>query len=65
VADNGCGIPAEIRDKIFDIFFTTKAEGAGLGLSQVYRTVESHRGTIALAGGAGSGTVFTISLPRD
>ena len=65
VEDDGCGIPAEIRDKIFDIFFTTKAEGAGLGLSQVYRTVESHRGTIALAGGAGSGTVFTISLPRD
>ncbi|MDP8247205.1 MAG: response regulator [Candidatus Tritonobacter lacicola] len=63
VKDNGYGIPPEIRDKIFDIFFTTKAEGAGLGLSQVYRTVESHRGSITFQSEPGKGTTFIITLP--
>ena len=64
VGDDGGGIPPEIRDKVFDIFFTTKAQGAGLGLSQVYRTVESHKGTIEFQSRVGHGTVFRISLPR-
>lgn len=64
VQDDGTGIPVEIRDKVFDIFFTTKAQGAGLGLSQVYRTVESHKGTIALRSEVGKGTTFRIELPR-
>ncbi|MDD5555914.1 MAG: response regulator [bacterium] len=63
VADDGCGIPPEIRDRVFDIFFTTKAEGAGLGLAQVYRTVESHGGTITFRSEVGGGTTFLISLP--
>jgi signal transduction histidine kinase/DNA-binding response OmpR family regulator len=64
VEDDGCGIPPEIRDKVFDIFFTTKAQGTGLGLSQVYRTVESHKGTIVLRSEIGRGTAFRIDLPR-
>lgn len=64
VQDDGTGIPVEIRDKVFDIFFTTKAQGAGLGLSQVYRTVESHKGTITLRSEVGKGTAFRIELPQ-
>jgi signal transduction histidine kinase len=63
VEDNGCGISPEIRDKVFDIFFTTKAQGAGLGLSQVFRTVESHKGTIGVQSEVGQGTVFRMYLP--
>lgn len=63
VTDNGCGIPPEIQDKIFDIFFTTKTKGAGLGLSQIYRTVESHRGSINFHSETGKGTTFQINLP--
>ena len=63
VTDDGCGIPPEIRDKIFDIFFTTKAKGSGLGLSQVFRTVESHRGSITFESSEGNGSVFRLQIP--
>ncbi|HUI10279.1 MAG TPA: ATP-binding protein [Bacteroidota bacterium] len=63
-ADTGPGIPAELRDKIFKPFFTTKGEkGTGLGLAICSKIVAQHNGTIAVAGGAGPGTVFTITLP--
>ncbi len=66
VADNGCGIPAEIQHRVFDQFFTTKevGRGTGLGLS-VARSVivEGHGGTITFESEVGVGTVFTIRLP--
>ena len=65
VEDDGAGIPDEIKGKVFDIFFTTKPQGAGLGLSQVYRTVESHKGTISVRSEAGKGSAFLIELPRS
>jgi len=65
VLDSGPGIPPEIRKKIFDPFFTTKdvGKGSGLGLFVVYEIVEEHDGSIAVAGGIGGGTLFTIRLP--
>jgi two-component system NtrC family sensor kinase len=67
VRDNGTGIPAEIRDKLFQPFFTTKptGEGTGLGLSISYDIVtEQHGGTIEVASEEGAYTEFTIRLPR-
>jgi len=67
VRDNGTGIPAEIRDKLFQPFFTTKptGEGTGLGLSISYDIVtQQHGGTIEVASEEGSYTEFTIRLPR-
>lgn len=66
VADTGCGIPREIQDKIFDPFFTTKdtGRGTGLGLAIAAQVVEDHHGSITVESTVGSGTVFTIILPR-
>jgi signal transduction histidine kinase len=67
VLDNGVGIPAEHRDKLFQPFFTTKptGEGTGLGLSISYDIVtQQHRGTITVESEPGSFTEFTVRLPR-
>ncbi len=63
IADSGAGIPAEIRDKIFTPFFTTKPRGSGLGLPTARRLVEAHGGTIGVAYPPEGGTVVTVSLP--
>ncbi|HVI63073.1 MAG TPA: ATP-binding protein, partial [Bradyrhizobium sp.] len=67
IRDNGAGIPEEIREKIFNPFFTTKpaGEGTGLGLSMSHDiVVKQHGGTIDLATEAGAFTEFIITLPR-
>jgi signal transduction histidine kinase len=63
--DTGCGIPDDIRDKIFEPLFTTKEEGkgTGLGLSISRDIVESHGGRIEIESAPGRGTTFTIRLP--
>ncbi len=65
VSDNGPGIPAAIRDRIFQPFFTTKeaGRGTGLGLAIVQQVVESHGGVIAVEEAPGGGARFTIHLP--
>jgi signal transduction histidine kinase len=65
VKDNGNGIPEEIKDKIFQPFFTTKptGEGTGLGLSLSYDIVKAHGGEIKVNSKVGEGTEFLISLP--
>jgi signal transduction histidine kinase len=66
VADDGTGIPAEIRDRIFDPFFTTKVvgKGSGQGLSIVHAVItEKHKGRIAVDSTPGQGTTFHIFLP--
>ena len=62
VQDNGPGISAEIRDKLFSPFATTKARGLGLGLPIVKRTVVDHRGQVRVES-SGSGTCVTLVLP--
>ncbi len=67
VRDNGTGIPAEVKDKLFQPFFTTKptGEGTGLGLSISYDIVtQQHGGTITVESEPGAYTEFTIRLPR-
>jgi signal transduction histidine kinase len=67
VRDNGTGIPPEIRDRLFQPFFTTKptGEGTGLGLSISYDIVtQAHGGTIEVDSEVGAFTEFTIRLPR-
>lgn len=62
--DEGPGIPADLLEKIFNPFFTTKPEGTGLGLPISHRIVEDHGGVIEIDAGARRGTVFSILLPR-
>jgi two-component system NtrC family sensor kinase len=67
IRDNGTGIPAEIQDKLFQPFFTTKptGEGTGLGLSISYDIVtQQHGGTIEVDSRVGDFTEFTVRLPR-
>jgi two-component system sensor kinase FixL len=63
VVDRGPGIPADIRDKVFTPFFTTKARGTGLGLPTAKRLVEAHRGAIRLDAPPDGGTAVTVELP--
>ena len=68
VHDNGSGIPPEIRDKLFQPFFTTKptGEGTGLGLSISWDIVtQEHGGTIEVDSCPGEFTEFTVRLPRS
>ena len=63
--DTGGGIPDDIKKKIFDPLFTTKAKGVGLGLSVCKSIMERHQGDIKVKCQAGKGTTFTLSLPTE
>jgi two-component system NtrC family sensor kinase len=67
VSDTGSGIPVELRDKIFEIFFTTKpvGGGTGLGLSITQNIIQLHGGTIRFECPPGGGTSFIIELPLE
>jgi len=65
IADNGPGIPDEIRAKIFEPFFTTKHRGTGLGLPTARRVVERHHGTVEVECPPSGGTVVTVTLPAQ
>ena len=63
-SDNGMGMPDDVRQKIFEPFFSTKgAHGTGLGLSVSYSIIERHEGAISVVSQPGAGTTFTIDLP--
>lgn len=64
VEDNGIGIDPDHEERIFEVFFTTKEKGTGLGLKIVRRIVEDHRGSIRIAPLAPPGARFVITLPR-
>lgn len=63
VRDHGEGIPDEIRARIFDLYFTTKKEGSGIGLAMTWRIVQMHHGQIDVQSKPGSGTTFVLRLP--
>jgi signal transduction histidine kinase len=63
VVDDGPGIPPELTDRVFNAFFTTKAQGSGLGLAIVRKIIDAHDGRIDVATSAGRGTRFTVTLP--
>jgi signal transduction histidine kinase len=63
ISDTGAGIPPELRDKIFRLYFTTKKEGSGIGLAMTFRIVQLHDGTIDFTSEPGKGTTFSIRLP--
>jgi nitrogen-specific signal transduction histidine kinase len=62
VADDGPGVPKELRDRIFNAFFTTKPQGSGLGLAIIRKIVDAHDGRIDILSGA-HGTRFRVTLP--
>jgi signal transduction histidine kinase len=63
VADEGIGIPDEIRDKIFDLYFTTKIGGSGIGLAMTYRILQLHHGSVDVQSRKGRGTEFRLRIP--
>jgi signal transduction histidine kinase len=63
VADDGPGVPADVTDKIFNPFFTTKVTGTGLGLAIVRKIVDAHDGRIDVSSAADTGTRFRVTLP--
>ena len=65
IHDQGSGISPEIRDKIFDLYFTTKKDGSGIGLAMTYRIVELHNGSIEVQSDATHGTTFTLRFPLN
>jgi signal transduction histidine kinase len=63
IADEGAGIPPEIREKIFNLYFSTKGKGSGIGLAMTFRVVQLHNGTIDFASQPGKGTTFRLRFP--
>jgi signal transduction histidine kinase len=63
IADEGTGIPPEIREKIFDLYFTTKSGGSGIGLAMTYRILQLHHGSIDVQSKVGRGTEFSLRIP--
>jgi signal transduction histidine kinase len=63
VTDTGGGIPPQLRDKIFRLYFSTKSKGSGIGLAMTFRIVQLHDGTIDFTSEPGKGTTFLIRLP--
>jgi signal transduction histidine kinase len=63
ITDTGPGIPPEVKEKIYDLYFTTKQSGSGIGLAMTYRIVQLHDGTIDFVSEPGQGTTFVLRFP--
>jgi PAS domain S-box-containing protein len=63
VRDQGAGIPAALQDKIFELYFTTKKSGSGIGLAQTYQIMQWHYGSVDFESEEGKGTTFRLRLP--
>ncbi|MGA3033461.1 MAG: ATP-binding protein [Terracidiphilus sp.] len=63
IADEGTGIPDELREKIFDLYFTTKSGGSGIGLAMTYRILQLHYGSVEVQSRKGRGTEFRLRIP--
>lgn len=65
IADHGPGVPREVRDQIFEPYFTTKELGTGLGLALVKQTVNAHGGSVTVENTPGGGATFVVELPKS
>jgi signal transduction histidine kinase len=63
VQDQGAGIPHEVHDKIFELYYTTKKEGSGIGLAQTYQILQWHYGSVDFESKEGAGTTFRFHIP--
>lgn len=63
VQDEGVGIPPESREKVFNLYYTTKENGSGIGLATVFKVVQLHNGEIEFDSEVGKGTTFTLKFP--
>jgi len=63
VQDQGAGIPKELHDKVFELYFTTKAEGSGIGLAQTYQILQWHYGSVDFQSAETTGTIFRFQIP--
>lgn len=63
ISDTGPGIDPKLRDRVFQLYFTTKSRGSGIGLAMTFRAVQMHNGTIDFASEIGQGTTFHIQFP--
>jgi signal transduction histidine kinase len=63
VRDQGGGIPQDLHDKIFELYFTTKKDGSGIGLAQTYQVLQWHYGSVDFESAEGTGTVFRFHIP--
>ena len=64
VTDSGPGIPPEVQHKMFNLYFSTKQQGSGIGLAMTFRVIQVHGGTIDLVSEPGKGTSFHLRFPR-
>jgi signal transduction histidine kinase len=63
IRDRGMGIPQDVQDKIFELYFTTKKDGNGIGLAQTYQILQWHYGSVEFNSAEGLGTTFSFRLP--
>jgi len=63
IRDQGSGIPTAVQDKIFELYFTTKKTGSGIGLAQTYQIMQWHYGSVDFESAEGKGTTFRLRLP--
>ena len=63
VEDEGAGIADDLRERIFDLYFTTKKGGSGIGLAMTYRILQLHHGSIDVQSELGRGSVFQLRIP--
>ncbi len=63
VGDQGAGIPHDVQDKIFELYFTTKKDGSGIGLAQTYQILQWHYGSVEFESAEGAGTTFRFQIP--
>ena len=63
IHDQGAGIPPDLQEKIFELYFTTKKEGSGIGLAQTYQIMQWHYGSVEFESANGNGTTFRLCLP--
>jgi PAS domain S-box-containing protein len=64
IGDRGMGIPLDVQGKIFELYFTTKKDGNGIGLAQTYQILQWHYGSVEFESTEGVGTIFRFRLPR-